>query len=240
MFVKNKEKIDFKYRKGTYLAVLKALSVSYVDENKVSANELLDCYGQRIDIISRDLALQIAPHIRDERVATKKVKPTPKVVETVKKEELNDKFIEDILKTISEPQVTSTVTGPAVVNGPATTDDVKVDDLGLKEVNTGDKDVDDFLNGKTDKLPEGTQIISDEEAQKLLEDDNNKKPEGDDNKKPEGGNSKPDEDNKPEGDDSKPDEDNKPKARASKSTAKAKSGKAKSGRGRGKKTPEVK
>ena len=63
MFVKNKEKIDFKYRKGTYLAVLKAMTVSYVDETKVSAKDLLDCYGQRIDIISRDLAVEIAPHV---------------------------------------------------------------------------------------------------------------------------------------------------------------------------------
>ena len=35
--------------------------------------------------------------------------------------------------------------------------------------NTGDEDVDKFLNGETDKLPEGTQIISEEEAKKLLE-----------------------------------------------------------------------
>lgn len=35
--------------------------------------------------------------------------------------------------------------------------------------NTGDEDVDKFLNGETDKLPEGTQIISEEDAKKLLE-----------------------------------------------------------------------
>ena len=35
--------------------------------------------------------------------------------------------------------------------------------------NTGDEDVDNFLNGETDKLPEGTQIISEEEAKKLQE-----------------------------------------------------------------------
>ena len=170
MFVKNKGKIDFHYRKGDYLAVLKAETVSYVDENKVSAKELLSCYGQRIDIISRDLAEQIAPQFKEDRGIARRAKSTPKAVETVKKEDLNDNFIEDILKTISEPQVAPIITGAAVINEPATTDDVKVDDLGLKEANTGDKDVDDFLNGKTDKLPEGTQIISNEEAQKLLDD----------------------------------------------------------------------
>ena len=212
MFVKNKEKIDFHYRKGTYLAVLKALTVSYVDENKVSARELLDCYGQRIDIISRDLALQIAPHVKEEKKETKR--KAPKVVETVRKEDLNDKFIEKILGEIGGTQEDEA----SVEN----INDLGLDELdGIKELesNTGDKDVDDFLNGKTDILPEGTQIISDEEAQKLLEGDNNK---------PDEDNNKPDEDN------NKPDEDNnkKPKARASKSTAKAKPSKAKSGRGR--------
>ena len=33
--------------------------------------------------------------------------------------------------------------------------------------NTGDKEVDDFLNGETDKLPEGTTEITEEEALKL-------------------------------------------------------------------------
>lgn len=206
MFVKNKEKIDFHYRKGTYLAVLKALTVSYVDENKVSARELLDCYGQRIDIISRDLALQIAPHVKEEKKEAKR--KAPKVVETVRKEDLNDKFIEKILGEIGGTQEDEA----SVEN----INDLGLDELdGIKELesNTGDKDVDDFLNGKTDILPEGTQIISDEEAQKLLE--------GDDNKKPDEDNNKSDEDNN-----------KKPKARASKSTTKAKSSKAKSGRGR--------
>ena len=98
MFVKNKEKVDFKYRKGSYLAVLKAMTVSYVDESKVSAQDLKNCYGQRIDIISRDLANEIAPHIiKEEEV--KKEAPAKKV-ETVKKSDLNDSFIEQILGEI--------------------------------------------------------------------------------------------------------------------------------------------
>ena len=166
MFVKNKEKIDFQYRKGPYLAVLKALTVSYVDESKVSAEELLACYGQRIDIISRDLAMQIAPHVKEDKKEVKR--KAPKIVETIKKEELNDKFIGKILEEIGG--------APSVPDEP---EDLVLDD---SEPITGDKDIDDFLNGKTDKLPEGTQIISDEEAQKLLEGDNNKKPDEDNNK----------------------------------------------------------
>ena len=151
MFVKNKEKIDFKYRKGSYLAILKAMTVSYVDETKVSAKDLLDCYGQRIDIISRDLAIEIAPHVEKEVKKTEKVvkkaekkAEAPKKVETIKKADLNASFIEQILGEIEGEK--------------------KKDEVKLPE---GNEDVEDFLNGKTDDLPEGTQIISEEEALKL-------------------------------------------------------------------------
>lgn len=36
-----------------------------------------------------------------------------------------------------------------------------------EESNTGDKAVDDFLNGETDELPEGTSEISEKEAEEL-------------------------------------------------------------------------
>ena len=97
MFVKNKENLDFKYRKNGYLALLKANTVSYVDETKVTAKELLACYGQRIDIISRELAIEIAPSLGDTK---SKAPKAPKKVETVKKSDLNDSFIEQILGEI--------------------------------------------------------------------------------------------------------------------------------------------
>ena len=37
----------------------------------------------------------------------------------------------------------------------------------VEKANTGDKEVDSFLNGETDELPEGTEIITEEEANKL-------------------------------------------------------------------------
>ncbi len=37
------------------------------------------------------------------------------------------------------------------------------------DADTGDKAVDDFLNGKTEELPEGTEEISETEAQNLEE-----------------------------------------------------------------------
>ena len=96
MFVKNKETIDFQYRKGSYLAVLKAGTVSYVDETKVSAKELIDCYGQRIDVVSRDIAVEVAPKVNKE------AEVKDKKVETVKKADLDDSFIEKILGEIKE------------------------------------------------------------------------------------------------------------------------------------------
>ena len=44
-----------------------------------------------------------------------------------------------------------------------------VEDETTEIVNTGDEAVDNFLNGETDELPEGTQEISEEEALKLKE-----------------------------------------------------------------------
>ena len=116
MFVKNKASIDFKYRKSGYLAILKAGTVSYVDESKVSARELIGCYGQRIDVISRDLVEEIAPHaIKEEKAALKEAikKEAPKAKEIVKKEELNDSFIEKVLGEIEKEEKAETKTPAA-------------------------------------------------------------------------------------------------------------------------------
>lgn len=144
MFVKNKATVDFKYRKGDYVAVLKAGTVSQVDETKVSAKELTDCYGQRISVISLD---SIPEPAAPKFVAPKAPAATDKV-ETVKKEELNDQFIDKILDEIKEEA--------------GNTEEKD----SLEEAVKG---VEAFLKGETDKLPEGTQLISDEEALKLAE-----------------------------------------------------------------------
>ena len=106
MFVKNKESIDFKYRKGAYLVVLKAGTVTYVDETKVTARELVGCYGQRIDVISRELTEEIAPKaLKEEKVSKKEeVKKEEKKPEVVKKEELSDSFIDEILNEIKKEE----------------------------------------------------------------------------------------------------------------------------------------
>jgi hypothetical protein len=134
MFVKNKASIDFKYRKNDYVAVLKAGQVSLVDEGKVSAEELRSCYGQRIDIISRDIIKQTTP-------------------ETTKKEDLDETFISKVLEEIE--------------NESSDEVDDKEPDIKDEIAKLISKDIADFLNGKTDILPEGAGEISEEEAKKL-------------------------------------------------------------------------
>ena len=111
MFVKNRESIDFNFRKNGYLAVLKAGTVSYVDDSKVSAKELVACYGQRISIISREPGFEEPQEITEE-VKQPEVKQ-PKIDE-VKKEDLNDNFIENILKEIEDEVKVKTPKAPEV------------------------------------------------------------------------------------------------------------------------------
>jgi hypothetical protein len=149
MFVKNKSSIDFNYRKNGYLAVLKAGTVSYVDENIVSARDLISCYGQRIDVISLDDIE--TPALKKEH--TKKPAEVKKVAEKkpsiIKKEELDESFIEKVLGEIEEENKAP---------------DLKDELVKILEANNA---VADFLEGKTDELPEGTEIITNEEAEKL-------------------------------------------------------------------------
>ena len=42
-----------------------------------------------------------------------------------------------------------------------------VETVEAEQANTGDEQVDAFLNGETDELPEGTEIITEEEAEEL-------------------------------------------------------------------------
>lgn len=42
-----------------------------------------------------------------------------------------------------------------------------VEAVEAEQANTGDEQVDAFLNGETDELPEGTEIITEEEAEEL-------------------------------------------------------------------------
>lgn len=63
--------------------------------------------------------------------------------------------------------------GRARTNTEVKAEETKIEEeikqANIEAANTGDKDVDAFLNGETDKVPEGTEEITEEEAEKLQE-----------------------------------------------------------------------
>lgn len=144
MFVRNKTKVDFKYRKGEKCIILKAGTVTLVEDGVVSARELLSCYGQRIEVIgqnSKPVAFKTTPvAFKTTPVKKEEELSAPTSLKGIKNEET---FIDDLL---------------AEVNA----------ELG-EVADTGNKEVDDFLNGETDVLPEGTEEITDEEVLELLD-----------------------------------------------------------------------
>ena len=107
MFVKSNMEKDKKYYKSTGAIILKANTITYVDDNLVTAKELKDCYGDRITIMSQ------------EKV---------------------NKYMGEL----------------------------------AEKANTGSKEVDDFLNGETEKLPEGTEEIDEAEALRLKAEEDKK------------------------------------------------------------------
>lgn len=59
MFVKSSMPVPVRYNKSTGFIELKPKTVTYVDENIISANELLACYGNRISILPAELVEEI-------------------------------------------------------------------------------------------------------------------------------------------------------------------------------------
>ena len=140
MFVRSSMSVPVRYSKSKGSIILKPNTVTFVDDTLVTAKELKDCYGDRIAILSQDLVEQI---IQEE---------APKANEESKQDSDTD--------------------NTPVNDGEGKEEDAEgegasEDDGEGEESNTGDKDVDDFLNGKTDVVPDGTTEITEEEALKL-------------------------------------------------------------------------
>ena len=70
---------------------------------------------------------------------------------------LSNDIVEEIIEENAPAQDSEIDKDPEVTNN----------EEGSEEANTGDEEVDNFLNGKTDKAPEGTEEITEEEALKL-------------------------------------------------------------------------
>lgn len=144
MFVKSKMSIPVKYYKGSDCIVLKPNTVTFVEDTKVTAKELKDCYGERIDIVTNGTNISSVPEKGDVKLEERK-------------EDVTLASIHNILMEIEGSLKTKAV-------------EVKKEEDEFPEIsNTGDEEIDNFLNGESDELPEGTKIISNEEADKLQE-----------------------------------------------------------------------
>ena len=139
MFVKSNMSKEVKYHKSKGVVVLKPGTVTFVDDNLVTAKELKDCYGDRINIMSREIV---------EKYIVETAPAVEEPLEEIKEPELTEGNEDEETKGDEEGSITG---GAAPVEF------------------TGNEDIDDFLNGKTDKVPEGTKEITEEEALKLKE-----------------------------------------------------------------------
>ena len=88
MFVKSRMTIPVTYYKGSKAIVLKPMTVTYVNDGDVTADELRACYGQRIEIITGEM-----------------VEVTPETLEAGKKleertKDVDESFIDNILKDL--------------------------------------------------------------------------------------------------------------------------------------------
>lgn len=92
MFVKSKMSIPVKYHKNSKCYIIKPNTITYIDDVKVSPKELLDCYGQRIEIISSKMAQDYQPQKEEP------IKEQPKLEK--RKEDLTDDSLAEILKQV--------------------------------------------------------------------------------------------------------------------------------------------
>lgn len=93
MFVRSLMDKDVIYRKGGFAWVIKARTVTLIDETKVSAKELKGLYGDRIIIISKDsIEDEVAKPIVERQIAELDKKPSDTL--------LDETLIDDIIAQI--------------------------------------------------------------------------------------------------------------------------------------------
>lgn len=101
MFIRSRMEKDVIYRRKGGVWVIKAGSVTFVDENKVTARELKSLYGSRIEIISRDKL-----ESGEEKIPVKKevrlVENKREAQIKPEKKPLDETLIKDILTEIKD------------------------------------------------------------------------------------------------------------------------------------------
>lgn len=107
MFVRSRMEKDVTYRRKGNVWVIKANSVTYIDENKVRAKELKSLYGSRIEIMSRDVLEEMEKEIPVNKEVVKKVEkknPVENIEKPLDNTMLND-ILSEIKKEIKEEKV---------------------------------------------------------------------------------------------------------------------------------------
>lgn len=182
MYVKSLMKKEAVYRKSVGDVVLKPLTVTFVDESIVSAEELLGCYGDRISIIPENLVnsskedkVSFSEEVDEvvERLSkTEEIKRLAKSLEeNTEEEEIKVEDVQELIdilkKLVAEKRPTVEIEGKELTPEEtiAELDDLLKDFEG--EENNNIPEIKDFLDGKTDNLPEGTEVITNNEANKL-------------------------------------------------------------------------
>lgn len=101
MFVRNRENTPLVYRRRDYRLELKPNTVTYVDDSKVSADELKKFYGSRIDIVGEEVAPEVKkPIIVETTMMKEEVKKPVKKDAVVDKKALNDNLLESIMAEV--------------------------------------------------------------------------------------------------------------------------------------------
>ena len=116
MFVRSRMEKDVTYRRKGNVWIIKANSVTLIDENKVTAKELKDLYGSRIEIISRGTLDKKEDKKVVKEVKVEKKKEEPKPV----RKPLDEMLINDILTEIKDEI-------PAVKDEPVKKEELKVE-----------------------------------------------------------------------------------------------------------------
>jgi len=91
MFVRSKMNDPVKYRKGGHTVIIKPMTVTLVDSLKITAKDLKDCYGERIEILTEDNTLVK----EDEVVKTEENKVETEIKVEVEKVENKTEEAED-------------------------------------------------------------------------------------------------------------------------------------------------
>lgn len=106
MFVKSNMDVEVTYNTNGNAIVIKPKTVTYIADNLVTPQELINCYGSRISVMSPKLVEQI---IKEEAAKCPVEGTSEVVVEPTKEPEVNTVTADETTTTVVEDNTTVTV-----------------------------------------------------------------------------------------------------------------------------------